>query len=67
MEAITLHEDVLKLMERNFPPDNEYTEADNAYRDALESVSLALQGKGMSIPDILDVLTTAIDAYANNS
>jgi hypothetical protein len=73
MESIIhLHDDVWKLLEsrmgRSMPQyDNAYTTADNAYRDALESVSLALQGKGMPIPDILDVLNTALDAYENNA
>lgn len=44
-----------------------YSKADWYYREALESVSLALQGKGMAISDILEVLDTALDAYENNA
>jgi hypothetical protein len=47
-------------------PANIYSSKETTYRDAMESVSLALQAKGMPIDDILDVLTTAIDAYENH-
>lgn len=70
-EVIHMNPQVWNLLESRFgvtqsSPANTYSSEDNTYRDAMESVSLALQAKGMPIDDILDVLTTAIDAYENH-
>ena len=70
-EVIHINPQVRNLLESRFGVTqpylaNTYSSKDNTYRDAMESVSLVLQAKGMPIDDILDVLTTAIDAYENH-
>lgn len=70
-EVIHINPQVWNLLESRFgvshtSPANIYSSEETTYRDAMESVSLALQAKGMPIDDILDVLTTAIDAYENH-
>lgn len=39
---------------------------DKPYRDALESVALAMYHRGITEDDIRDVIITALDAYENN-
>jgi hypothetical protein len=39
---------------------------DNTFRDALESMSLALWSDGVSEDTIVNAVQTALDAYGNN-
>lgn len=40
---------------------------DTGYRDALESVALALAAVGVPLSQLDDAITTALDAFANNA
>lgn len=56
----------LVLIHDNFPQTVDESEADGAYRDALESMSLSLLQSGVSDDIILEAIQTASDAYGNN-
>lgn len=43
------------------------TKADHAFVDALESMSLALNSRGVSIDIINDSIEESVDAYFNNT
>lgn len=44
----------------------EYSNAERAYRDALESMSLAMENAGIAFVTIMECIVTACDAYGNN-
>ena len=62
---ITVRDEVIQLMFERFGV-HKLTKEEKVYRDAMESVSLALEEKGMPLDDILDVLESAIDGFENN-
>jgi hypothetical protein len=57
---------VYRLLDTNFPTGMKLCVADKTYRDALESVALAMTNLGISEDDIISVLVTAIDGYTNS-
>lgn len=65
---MTVNDRVWNMLEVNFGSNHaEYSNADRAYRDALESMSLAMEQAGIHIDIIMECIVTACDAYGNNA
>ena len=65
-----LHSSVIEWFDERIPFSKNYPNRitkDDTYRDALESMTLALLAQGVHTANVLDAAETAIEAYANNT
>jgi len=65
-----LHQSVIDWFDERIPFSKNYPNRvtkDDTYRDALESMTLALLASGVESKIVLDAAETAIEAYANNT